>query len=465
MNSPGWQTVRSDAEQIWRAGLHAVDSMQLVKNSICLTEKTLSIHDQTFSLAQLGRIVVVGAGKAGAGMAAGFEAALPAEFIEARVSGWVNVPADCLRPFKKIHLHPARPAGVNEPTPEGVHGTKEILSLVSTLEPNDLCIVLISGGGSALLPSPAPGITLNDKLQITRSLSKAGASIEQLNTVRSSLSMIKGGGLLRACKSKNMISLIISDVVGDPLETIASGPTVNSTCNNKQAFQILQEYLPDQIPENVLEHFSRLQAASANSAADQVSEENLPKIHNIILGNNAVAVEAALTHATQLGYRTINLGSNNIGIAKDLGTQLIEKSEQASSESSPDNHSTEANSQPRCFVCGGETIVPISSDISPGKGGRNQEMALAALAQMAKSPNTNTCLLAAGTDGEDGPTDAAGAFADTETLRKAQQLNLDISDTLKSHDSYHFFQACDSLLITGPTHTNVMDLCIMLSYE
>ena len=458
MNPSEWQTQRKVAEQIWRAGLNAVDSTQLVKQSIRLTDDALTIHDQSFSRAELGRVLVVGAGKAGAGMAAGVEAALPSDFLEKHVTGWVNVPADCLRPLKKIHLHPARPAGINEPTILGVQGTEEILSQVSSLEPHDLCLVLISGGGSALLPAPAPGVTLDDKLNITRNLAKAGATIEELNTVRSSLSRIKAGGLLRACTSKNIISLIISDVVGDPLETIASGPTINTACHAEQAMQILQQKLPGQIPDRVIDYLSH----QIDSPLSETNQQQLPNVSNIILGSNAVAVQAAARCAEQLGYRVVNLGSSNTGIAKEFGVQLIEKAQQSLQQSRTGCDSKLSDARPVCIISGGETVVPMSPDITAGKGGRNQEIALAALAQIAKSSSSNICLLCAGTDGEDGPTDAAGAFADAETLRRANQLNLDISDYLNRHDSYHFFQPCNSLLITGPTHTNVMDLCVTL---
>ncbi len=452
MISPEWQQQREHAEQIWRAGVKSVDSMQLVRNAISVTQAELTICGQTYLRSDLGRIVVVGAGKAGAGMAAGFEAALPDTFLEKHVSGWINIPADCMRPLKQLHLHPARPAGINEPTVEAVRGTSEILKLVASLKPNDLCVVLISGGGSALLPAPVPGVTLEDKLTITQDLAKAGASIEELNTVRSSLSIVKAGGLLRACHSKRVITLIISDVVGDPLETIASGPTVLGENKTGQAIEILERYLSDQVPENVLGYLVKQKMAPDKSSTEHDSEI-IPQVVNIILGNNAVAVRAASDFAKQIGYDVISLGSDQTGIAKEVGVELITKTRELKKQ----------HKQPLCIICGGESVVPIPPDSKPGKGGRNQEIALAALTEIAQTDQLEILLLAAGTDGEDGPTDAAGAFADAETLRRANRLNLEISDFLKRHDSYRFFQACNSLLITGPTDTNVMDLCIILA--
>ncbi len=456
MDSPEWQQQRKHAEQIWRAGVNAVDSKKLVQDAISFTETELAISGQKFPFSELGRILVVGAGKAGAGMAAGFEAAFPETFLKENVTGWINIPADCIRPLKKIHLHPARPAGVNEPTDEAVQGTKEIIKLVSSLEPDDLCVVLISGGGSALLPAPVPEISLEDKISITRNLSQAGASIDELNTVRSSLSSVKAGGLLRACASKRMITLIISDVIGDPLEIIASGPTVQSSQSsnkNDQAINILEEYIPNQIPRNVSEYFAK-QTLSRTESTRRNNSDNLTTVDNIILGNNAIAVQAASTRATQLGYEVISLGSEKTGIAKEVGVELIKKTREFKNQN--------AGGKPACVICGGESVVPIAPHTKPGKGGRNQEIALAALTEIAQNDPSDILLLAGGTDGEDGPTDAAGAFADDETLRKANRLNLDISEYLQRHDSYHFFQQCDSLLITGPTDTNVMDLCVVL---
>ncbi len=454
MDSSDWQQQRKQAEQIWRAGVKAVDSMKLVQEAVSVSEKELIIGHRKFPLSKLGRVLVVGAGKAGAGMAAGFEAALPENFLQENVTGWMNVPANCVRPMKKIHLHPARPAAVNEPTTQAVQGTEKILELVWSLEPDDLCVVLISGGGSALLPAPVPGITLEDKIGVTRALSRAGASIEELNIVRSSLSSIKAGGLLRACRSKRMVTLIISDVIGDPLETIASGPTVPAANRNEQAVKILEQYIPGQIPENVSQYFAKQKLKEEKTTPENRSD-NLTTVEHIILGNNETAVRAASESASQLGCEVINLGSDKTGLASEVGLELV----QAILKHKKQNPGIKSI----CLICGGESVVEIDPQTQPGKGGRNQEIALAALTEIARNRSADIVLLAGGTDGEDGPTDAAGAFADIETLRRANRLNLDLSDYLHRHDSYHFFQQCDSLLITGPTNTNVMDLTVVLA--
>ena len=221
----------------------AVRSDQLVRDALRVEGPLLVVGDEEIPLRSLRRIVVVGAGKAGAGMAAAVEEILGSKLAEEKqLAGWINVPADCVRPLKWIRLHAARPAGVNEPTAAGAAGAAEILRLVESLEPDDLCLCLLSGGGSALLPAPVEAITLEDKLAVTRHLSAAGANIEQLNTVRKQLSRIKGGGLARSCRAGRLVSLVISDVLGDPLDLIASGPTVEDRSTPEAALAVLQQF-------------------------------------------------------------------------------------------------------------------------------------------------------------------------------------------------------------------------------
>src|SRR5262245_35204909 len=226
--------LRYDALAIWHAAVAAVRSDRLVQDNVRVEGEWLHVGDESLELKSIARIAVVGAGKAGAGMAAGLAAALgPQVLAEKQVAGWVNVPADCVphanptrERGKAIHLHAARPAGLNEPTADGVYGTEKILEIVRSLGPQDFCFCLISGGGSALLPAPVEGVSLAEKQALTRLLSAGGANIQELNTVRKQLSRIKGGGLARTCRAGRLISLIISDVLGDPLDVIASGPTV-----------------------------------------------------------------------------------------------------------------------------------------------------------------------------------------------------------------------------------------------
>ena len=238
--------LRDEAREIWLAGVHAVRGDRLIRAHVAVQNQRLIVGSHRWLLAEIDRLCVVGAGKAGASMAHGLEQALGDSVMEAKqLSGWINVPADCVRPLRRIQLHAARPAGVNEPTREGQAGAEEILRRVAELHERDLCLCLLSGGGSALMPAPRPGVTLDQKLQITRHLSAAGANIQQLNAVRRQLSMIKGGGLARACTAGRLVSLIISDVLGDPLDVIASGPTVippNAAQAARDALQVLEQF-------------------------------------------------------------------------------------------------------------------------------------------------------------------------------------------------------------------------------
>ncbi|MFN0053112.1 MAG: glycerate kinase [Planctomycetales bacterium] len=444
------QSLRNDALAIWQAGVSAVDSERLVAGALSVTGETLVVCGKPLPLAQIGRIAVVGGGKAGAGMAAAVEQALGAELVDQRVQGWVNVPADCVRPLRKIHLHPARPAGVNEPTEAGVAGARRILEIVSGLDRHDLCLVLISGGGSALLPAPATGLTLADKQGVTRFLMHAGATIQELNTVRKPLSQIKGGGLARACRADRLISLIISDVVGDPLDVIASGPTVADTFTPAAALAVLQKFggAPPAVPQAV---FDVLYSASTRQPAPPLKEG----ISNHIIGNNAVAVREAATRAMKLGYTVSSLGSANQGEAAQAGRELAELCQTLA-------RTLGRQSPPMCILSGGEPVVHLAPEAVRGLGGRNQQLVLAALESLWDDGLSRVTLLSGGTDGEDGPTDAAGALADAEVLRVARNLGLSPGDYLARSDAYRFFEQVGGLIRTGPTHTNVMDLRVAL---
>lgn len=439
------------ALEIWNAGVAAVDSARLVATQVSTDADGLEIAGHRWQASQEGRICVVGAGKAGAGMARGLEQALGTDWL-IRTSGWVNVPEDCVQPLQKIHLHGARPPGLNEPTQAGVNGTEEIFNRVRSLRSQDLCLVLISGGGSALLPSPVAGITLTEKQQVTRTLMNCGATISELNTVRRSLSKTKGGGLLRACRAGMLVTLIISDVIGDPLETIASGPTVPVTDESQQAL-------------NLLQHFSRTKGAEFPSAvmtalghAERRSpREELPPIPavNVVIGNNRTAVQASAFRARELGFQVMMEEWDQAGEAAAAGRVFAQHLRDCGEE---------FPSSRLCLVSGGETTVDLSPRVTPGKGGRNQEFALAAVEEWSSNPlpHSHAALVSAGTDGEDGPTDAAGAWVDADMLARVRQSAVPPARFLLSHDSYSFFEMFGGLLKTGPTQTNVMDLRVGL---
>jgi glycerate 2-kinase len=485
--------LRSDALAIWHAGLAAVKSDRLVQENVHIDGDWLLVGNDTLArsasegspfsitdvlripLASIHRIAVVGAGKAGAGMAAGLEKALgPKILAEKNVHGWINVPADCIKiplppgeggersepgedihsPHQRIHLHSARPAGLNEPTTEGVFGAEKILEIVSSLGPTDLCICLLSGGGSALLPAPVPGVSLAEKQAITRHLSSSGANIEELNTVRKQLSRIKGGGLARACRAGCLITLIISDVLGDPLDVIASGPTVPDTRTPEDALAILRRYGAEEwVP--LVRRVPVVREAYHSSPCH---------IQNLIIGNNARAVDAAGIEAERRGYsHAMHAATSLEGPAEEIGRHLAQLAQRMQSEPGPD-----------CLITGGEPTVKLAPPEIRGLGGRNQQLVLAALIELLNTePNSNLkskiqnpksafVLLSAGTDGEDGPTDAAGAIIDNDLLTRLRATSLDPADFLRRNDAYTFFNHLGGLIKTGPTHTNVCDLRVVV---
>ena len=456
-------SLREHAETIWRAGVAAVDSSAAVRRHISCDGTTLCIANVELALSKIGHIEIIGAGKAGAGMAAGAESALLEHLPASQISGWVNVPADCVRPLRRIHLHAARPAGINEPTSEGVDGTNEILRRISNLQQNDVCLVLLSGGASALLCSPVPQISLADKLAVTRALASSGAPIQELNLVRTQISQVKGGRLAAACTAGTLIALIISDVIGDPLEVIGSGPTTPAPSRADQAIEILnRRQLLQTIPRSVFTFLESRREA-------QVEPASTTAARNVIVASNRIAIEAAAARARELGYHVESLGSENAGVAAVEGRVLMQRLLAARAARK------EGRSESLiCILSGGEPTVDLrntmamvsparTTSIGAAKGGRNQELVLAAIDQHPNPADwKGIALLSGGTDGEDGPTDAAGAVADEELVRRMAVQKTDHSASLAAHDSYHFFDSLDGLLKTGPTHTNVMDLRVGL---
>ena len=452
------QQLSEDALAIWHAAVDAVASDRLVRENVRVDGPLLHLVDEAIPLAEIDRICVVGAGKAGAGMAAGLEEALgPSLLQQKQVTGWVNVPADCVRPLQQIHLHAARPAGVNEPTAEGAGGSEKILQLVNDLGPRDLCICLLSGGGSALLPAPAPGITLDQKSKITKHLSGSGANIQQLNTVRKQLSRIKGGGLARACRAGRLVTLIISDVLGDPLDVIASGPTVLNTTTAQDALDVLQRFpiVNRKLAAAVAEFLTERVATGDNEIQPAPSN-----VVNYIIGNNAVAVDAAGMEAERRGYSHAMVAAKTLeGDVEDVGRHLAHMARQMHDAPGPD-----------CLITGGEPTVVLIDESIRGLGGRNQQLVLAALNELTEAMQPTSkgaairgiVMLAGGTDGEDGPTDAAGAWIDYPLARVAHERNLDTDDHLLRNDAYHFFDAIGGLIKTGPTHTNVCDIRVVV---
>lgn len=434
-------SLREQAIAIWQAAVDAVKPETLMRpafNDPLLFDK----------LEKASRIIVVGAGKAGASMSAALEDALRKQLN--KVEGIVNVPADTVRQLQRIILHAARPAGSNHPTAEGVAGAERMLDLFSHAGREDIGICLLSGGGSALLPAPSEGITLADKQAVTKLLHACGANINEMNCVRKHLSRIKGGRLAQAFTGGQLFSLIISDVVGDPLDVIASGPTVADPSTFQDAFDILTQYgLLDKTPANVLTVLKRGAAGEIPDTLKLIP----PNVQNLMLGNNRLALDVASRKAEEFGFHVLDLGSYIEGESSQVAVALTGLVRSIRTDHQPAQ-------PPVCILLGGETTVTLND--GSGKGGRNQEFVVSLMAKLGQEGMKNVAIVSGGTDGEDGPTDAAGGVADEGTHTAIAQHGLSLQQALARHDAYPLLDACGGLLRTGITQTNVMDVRVIL---
>jgi hydroxypyruvate reductase/glycerate 2-kinase len=425
---------RADAQAIWQAAVDAVRPAPLVEAAV----------REEAAIFAAPRVIVVGAGKAGPGMAVGLETALAGRLE--RVEGLVNVPEGMTAPLRRVRLHAARPQGVNEPTAAGVAGAQEMLGLLASAGPDDGAVCLLSGGGSALLPAPAEGITLADKLAVTKLLHRSGATIDEMNCVRKHLSRVKGGQLAAKFHGKLLVSLIISDVVGDPLDVIASGPTSPDPTTFQDACTILERYsLLARVPGSVRDYLATGGVARETPKCPQAN------VVNRVIGNNRSALNAARRKAEELKYRVLDLGAFIEGETREVATVVAGIVRSIRTDASP-------CSLPACILIGGETTVTLGE--SPGKGGRNQEFVLAMLLKLTDMRGVT--VLSGGTDGEDGPTDAAGAIADSATASFATARTLAAGEYLRQHDAYTYFDATGGLINTGLTGTNAMDVRVIL---
>jgi glycerate 2-kinase len=440
------QKTRADAIAIFKAGLRAVAPDTAIARSCRRDGDILTLGALTFDLKDFENVVIVGAGKATAPMAAAMEA-----LVGDRLSdGVITVKYGHTVPLKKVRTIEA---GHPVPDQNGEIGSEQLLSLARAAGEKDLLLCMISGGGSALLPGAVDGVTLDDKQETTRILLACGATIHEINTLRKHLSMIKGGNLAVVAAPATVVSLILSDVVGDDLDVIASGPTVPDGSTFGDCAAIVEKYgLADRLPEPVMDHF-------AKGLAGEVKETPKPdhpafsKTANIIIGSNMAALSAARQEAVQRNYRTLILSSSIEGETCEIARMHAAVAREVVRTGHPLR-------PPACILSGGETTVTIRGD---GLGGRNQEFALCAAGEIAgESP---VVMLSGGSDGNDGPTDAAGAIVDHTTLDRAAALNLSLPHYLANNDAYHFFAQLGDLLITGPTNTNVMDVRIILVPE
>jgi hydroxypyruvate reductase len=328
------------------------------------------------------------------------------------------------------------------PDERSLQAGEDVLKFVSSLNEDDTLVCLISGGGSALVT--APYVPLEDLQTLTSLLLSSGARIDEINTLRRQLDRIKGGGLARATKAR-ILSLILSDVIGNPLEAIASGPTVPDPTTKQDALDILKKYtLEQRVPESILIRLQHDRLVSKH----QKQEAEFSKVENIIIGDNKLAAQAALEQAKQEGFQAEILTNELQGEAREVGRDLAQRLRRESTR----------RAHPFCLIAGGETTVTIRGK---GKGGRNQELALSAVRELEGLQNV--MLIALGTDGDDGPTDAAGAVVTGGTAHRAEALGLNAADSLARNDAYPFFDALGDLLKTGPTGTNVNDLVFLLA--
>ncbi len=439
------QTLQKHAYTILQASLEAVRPQQSVIEAMGLQQNILSIGSQTVDLSAFKKICVIGAGKAGGAMAAGLESLLGKQIH----SGLVIVKDGHVCPTQIVELREA-----NHPVPDkrSISASNELLAYIKKhRSETTLFFFLLSGGASSLLVSPVPGISLEDKQQTSKLLLESGADIYEINTIRKHLSQVKGGMLTNYFKNAKLISLIISDVIGDDLTTIGSGPTTGDPTTWYHCDQILKKYnLEQKIPESVLQRIHNGQNGLIEDTPFPESSCFIP-VSNYIISTNRHALEAAMRCAEKLGYRSSLLGTKVQGEARTVATiqtTLVKKIISGKNSEQP----------PCCLISGGETTVSLGEKY--GLGGRNQEFALQAAILLEGLDNI--LLLSAGTDGTDGPTNAAGAYVTGQSVQKAQKLGLNPEMYLHNHDSYNFFRQLDSLVITGPTLTNVMDICIIL---
>lgn len=437
------EEMRGNAVKIFHKGLQAVEPGSAIKRSCKREGDNLFIGNRKYKLSGIKNILVTGAGKATAPMAAAIEDILG----ENITSGIINVKYGHTANLNFIRLIEA---GHPVPDKNGMHGADEILKLADSAKEDDLVLCLISGGGSALLVLPAEGITLKDKQDTIKILLSCGATIHEINTIRKHISKIKGGRLARAAYPADMISLILSDVVGDDLDVIASGPSVPDPSTFEESIKIFKKYkITKNIPKAVVSHI-RKGASGKIPETPKEADKIFKNTYNLIIAGNMEAINAARQESNKMGYKTLVLSSMIEGETRDVAKVHTAIAKEILKTGNP-------IPLPACILSGGETTVNITGS---GLGGRNQEFVLAAAIDIAE--RKNIVVLSGGTDGGDGPTDAAGAIADTNTFKRAESMGLNPSRYLLNNDSYNFFKKLGDLLITGPTNTNVMDLRIML---
>ncbi|OHD68499.1 MAG: hypothetical protein A2W19_14535 [Spirochaetes bacterium RBG_16_49_21] len=439
---------REDLKAIYTAAISAVNPAAAVESHVKRRGDMLLLYNRgrlfkEFNLKEFDRIIVVGAGKATAPMAKAVEGILGDRIA----GGCICVKQGYADAVSKIRIIEA-----SHPVPDGrgMAGAEQILDILRAAGRHDLVISLISGGGSALLPLPPASISLDEKRAATELLLKSGAGIHEVNTVRKHLSRIKGGNLAKAAADAVVLNLAVSDVVGDDMGVIASGPFSPDRSTFRDALQVLDRYrLTEKVPAAVSEY---LRAGARGDIEENPGADSpvFRKIVSLIVASNIIALEAAKAEAVRRGYNSIILSSLVVGDTRDAALWHSGIAREAVSSSNP-------LPPPACIISGGETTVAVTGD---GLGGRNMEFALHAAGQIDGLESVTMASI--GTDGTDGPTDAAGAVVDGLTLFRAKEKGMDFRIYSKRNDSYHFHKELGNLIVTGPTNTNVMDLRIIL---
>jgi len=438
------QKARALALRSLESALNAVDPKQIIKSKLLLKNLTLHVNGYSIDLKKFKNIYVIGGGKASGSMAEALEQVLGNSITK----GLVNVPRSSKNKTDIIKLHEA-----SHPIPDeaGVEGTRRMLKIAEQAKEDDLIICLISGGGSSLMPLPRGKISIADKKEITNALLKCGATINEINTVRKHISDFKGGWLAKKAYPSSILNLILSDVVGDPLDFIASGPTVPDSTTFSDAIKVLKKYrLWSKAPASIRKVLSDGEKGLIPETP-KANDEAFKRVYNVVVGNNRLASLTAQKYLKSEGLNTLLLTSTLEGEARHVGVMLASIAREVSASGNP-------VPKPAGIIAGGETTVTVTGK---GLGGRNQEIALAA-AQKLNDMN-GVVVASLSTDGVDGPTDAAGAIADGKTLVRAAKMGLTPEEYLAENDSYHFFSKLGDLIFTGPTGTNVNDVSVIVA--
>ncbi|MGC8792948.1 MAG: glycerate kinase type-2 family protein [Bryobacteraceae bacterium] len=437
------QDLRRQAQVIFLRGVRAADSREAVLRHLRLEGKSLVAGRQRYPMETIRNIYVVGAGKASAFMATVVERLLGRRIQR----GLLNVKYGHTARLRRVELNEC---GHPVPDARGVAGARRIMELARQAGEDDLVICLISGGASALMPAPAPPVTLEEKQQVTRLLLACGATIHEINAVRKHISEIKGGQLARLAFPARVLSLLLSDVIGDQLDVIGSGPTAPDASTFQQALSVLDRYgLRERVPAAVRQRLER-GAAGEIPETPKAGDPAFERTQNLVVGSNRSAVDAAAAAARAMGFKPLVLSTMIEGETREVARVHAAIAREILASGRPAK-------PPVCLISGGETTVTVRGG---GLGGRNQEFVLAAAIELAGLPRV--VVLSGGTDGTDGPTDAAGAIADGATLARAERIGLDARKVLAENDSYRFFEPLGDLIKTGPTNTNVMDLRLIL---